>query len=507
MPDSLATIKKKMIMLLKPTPTSAAMIIATSVLLSACGDDSDGKSNPPSEPRIEHLSGGEATVTTAGARAFQRQSRNMDDVNRIVSFNEGNHFFENPWVQGTASTQARDGLGPYFNRNACQSCHVNDGRGHAADVAVDGVERGTDFNSLLIRVSRAVAPENERQANTPDSNVGGQLQHKAVLDVQKEASLAVSYTATTISFADGHTVALRKPTWHMESHIGDFDSDAVFSARVAPPMIGLGLLELIKESDILANEDVSDTNNDGISGEANRVWSLDDDDFTLGRFGWKAGQPSLLEQSAGAFAGDMGLTSRFHPNENCHNHQADCLAAPNGNGDDNYEVTDSNLSLIDFYSHHLAVPARRDAYDRDVQRGKQLFVDAGCTACHTPSYTTGSDALHPELSNQTIFPYTDMLLHDMGAELADFTVDNQPVGADVQVEYLASATEWRTPPLWGIGFTKEVDEDATFLHDGRARTILEAVLWHDGEAKSSRDKVLMFDAQQRADFEAFLNDL
>ncbi|NRB40540.1 MAG: c-type cytochrome [Pseudomonadales bacterium] len=480
--------------------------LTCSVLLASCG----GSDNATEETQTEHLGGGETTVNASGHDAFSHASRNMSDSDRIISFNEGNHFFENPWVQGTQSTQARDGLGPYFNSNACQGCHINDGRGHAGDAVLDGIATSDNFNSLLIRVSRSVATE-ANVANAPDDNVGGQLQHKAVSNVQKESDLSVSYTRKNVSFDDGYTVELRIPQWHMTSHIGEFNSDSVFSARVAPPMIGLGLLELINEDDILNQQDIDDSNNDGISGKANQVWSLEHKKMSLGRFGWKAGQPSLLEQTSGAFLGDMGLTSKFHLEENCHNNQTDCTTAENGNGtnssDEAYEVTNSTLALVSFYSHHLAVPERRDAYSDQVQQGKLLFVEAGCTACHTESYTTGSDIMQPELSNQVIFPFTDMLLHDMGEDLADFREDNSPVANDVQVEYLATATEWRTPPLWGLGLTKTVDDKATFLHDGRARTIMEAVLWHGGEAETAKNKVLGFNSTQRDALSAFLNDL
>ncbi|HEY9034010.1 MAG TPA: di-heme oxidoredictase family protein [Pseudomonadales bacterium] len=483
-------------------------------LLAACGGGGGSNAASTTAGRIEHLPGGDATTPYINSTAYSKPSRNMTDGQRIIAFNNGNHFFENPWVEGSASTEARDGLGPYFNNRACQNCHVNDGRGHAAATAVDGISQGADFSSLLIRVSRSLISHEDKAlidasllAKVPDSTAGGQLQHRAAAGVQNEAELAVSYTPVSVAFADGTEVILRQPVWHLQSNIGDFDDDSVFSARVAPPMIGLGLLALIDENTIYLQQDINDSNNDGISGKANIVYSQQLGGTTLGRFGWKAGQPNLIEQSAGAFHEDMGLTSRFHSEENCYNQQADCLAAPNGNGDDNHEVTDSILNLVNFYTHHLAVPARRNAYDSEVQQGKQLFTDIGCAACHTPRHTTIASTEHPELSQQVIFPYTDLLLHDMGEALADFTLDNQPADADIRVEYQATAREWRTAPLWGLGLAQTVDPNASFLHDGRARTIMEAVLWHGGEAQPARDRVLQLDAGQRATLLAFLQDL
>ncbi|PCJ47799.1 MAG: thiol oxidoreductase, partial [Moraxellaceae bacterium] len=278
-----------------------------------------------------------------------------------------------------------------------------------------------------------------------------------------------------------------------------------------PPMIGLGLLSLIPEEDILANEDPSDTDQDGISGKANRVKNHLSGQVELGRFGWKAGQPTLRQQAAGAFLGDMGLTSEIFPQENCLLHQDDCLVSPNGNGDSaedyDFEVSTKVLDVIELYSHHLAVPVRRNAYGEKVQIGKALFTQAGCNSCHKETFTTKASNDHPELSDQIIFPYTDMLLHDMGEDLADFTVNNESVSGSVLVEFQASAREWRTPPLWGLGLTHSVDPEATFLHDGRARTILEAILWHSGEALNAKNTVLGFNSEARDALITFLLDL
>ena len=495
---------------------------------------------------IEHLSAGEATVSVSNSFAFSKSSRNMRDGEKLLKFGNGNHFFENPWVAGDQSTRGRDGLGPYFNSNACQNCHFNDGRGNAGYAEPDSGELSYDFASLLIRVARSENIDATQQdlidqsklVNIGDSLVGRQLQQRAVnyvdtftsekpqvIQVQHEVDLAVSYTSKVETFADGFTVRLRIPKWHITNLLGEFDSNNIFSARLSPPMIGLGLLELIDSNDLLAREDMDDTNQDGISGRTNQVWSAESNRVVIGRFGWKAGQASLLEQSAGAFAEDMGLTSRFHQNENCLQQQ-DCLQAPSGtanttndypdNPDHPYEVIDKTLDDIVFYTHHLAVPKRRNAYADSIQRGKELFMDLGCESCHTQSYVTGVDPDYPELSQQTIFPYTDLLLHNMGEDLADFTHMGQPFNdcknvhgtpSAPRIEYQATVCEWRTPPLWGLGLSKVVNKKATFLHDGRAETILEAILWHGGEAEQSKQSVLQLNQQQRDDLLAFLNDL
>lgn len=495
----------------------------SSCLLIACGSGG-GSSNDTTQrtqdQQIEHLGGGTTTVDRSNPSAFSQHVANMSDVERIRQFNSGDDFFENPWVEKQASTELRDGLGPLFNNNACQDCHIRDGRGHAPNVSA--TEDGTNFSSMLIRASRSVISDADLQsmlngtlANVGDSSVGGQLQQNAIFNIKKETSLRVSYTPVTVNFDDGYSVELRKPQWHLTSNYADqgydFNDDTVFSARVAPPMIGLGLLALIPEADILAHEDSNDSDQNAISGKANRVKNHVSDQVEIGRFGWKAGQPTLRQQAAGAFLGDMGLTSEIFSAENCLLHQADCIASPNGDGDSindyPFEVSTSVLDLIEFYSQNLAVPVRRNAYGKNVQKGKALFNQAGCNSCHVESYQTAASDNLPELSNQTIFPYTDLLLHDMGEDLADFTINNDSVADSVLVEYQANAREWRTPPLWGLGLTQTVDPEATFLHDGRARTIMEAVLWHGGEAQNSKNAVLSFSAEERDALLEFLSDL
>jgi len=465
----------------------------------------------------QHLSGGEGSVKRIHASAYSAHSGNLKTVAGILTFNGGNKFFEEPWAQSAGSVSSQDGLGPLFNNNACQDCHVRDGRGHASE-AIDN-QLGSDFSTMLLRASKSNISEAAQTqmaqgvlANVGDSCIGGQLQHQANFAVKAEATQALSYRYLNAKFADGETVELREPIWHVQGNGCAIDDDTVLSARVAPPMIGLGLLALIDAKDITQQQDIDDKNGDGISGKANKVWSVASQQVTLGRFGWKAGQPTLRQQAAGAFLGDMGLTTDFFKTENCLEHQLDCKKSPSGNGDVanpdyDYEVSTAILDKITFYSHHLAVPERRNAYSQRVLNGQKIFNEIGCQQCHTSSYTTGTDEAFPELSKQKIYPYTDMLLHDMGKSLTDFDKRSNTVAGDIPVEFLALASEWRTPPLWGIGLAQTVDPKATFLHDGRARTLLEAVLWHAGEAQDSQKKVLQLTKKQRNELIAFLESL
>jgi len=316
--------------------------------------------------------------------------------------------------------------------------------------------------------------------------------------VVPEGKVRVDYTPVPVRFKDGTEVELRKPTLQItQLGYGPMHPDTRFSARVAPPMIGLGLLEAIPDEAILANAEAQAKDKNSIAGRPNRVWDDVQQKTVLGRFGWKAGQPNLNQQNVHAFSGDMGLTTSLRPFDDCTDAQTACKQAPNGNGPEGEpEVSDNILRLVLFYSRNLAVPARRDVSAPQVLAGKNLFFQAGCQSCHTPKYTTAANAAEPELANQVIRPYSDLLLHDMGDGLADN-----------RTEFQASGRDWRTPPLWGIGLTQAVSGHTQFLHDGRARNLLEAVLWHGGEAQAAREQVLSFNAEQRAALLAFLNSL
>jgi CxxC motif-containing protein (DUF1111 family) len=467
----------------------SALILALG--LSACDDAPRFIAAEPGEAR----SGGSATVRKTDQNAFSLPSANLAPSRR-VDFSVGNSFFRNPWVIAPSTTTARDGLGPLFNTNACQGCHIKDGRGHPPEPGA------TNAVSMLVRLSipddPAYAHIIERLGVVPEPVYGGQFQDMAIPGVVPEGKVRVEYTSVPVRFKDGTEVELLKPSLNItQLGYGPMHPDTRFSARVAPPMIGLGLLEAIPEEAILANAEAQAKEKNGIAGRPNRVWDDVQQKAVLGRFGWKAGQPNLNQQNVHAFSGDMGLTTSLRPIDDCTDAQTACKQAPNGNGPNGEpEVSDNILRLVLFYSRNLAVPARRDVGAPEVLAGKNLFFQAGCQSCHTPKYTTAANAAEPELANQVIRPYSDLLLHDMGDGLADN-----------RTEFQASGRAWRTPPLWGIGLTQTVSGHTRFLHDGRARNLLEAVLWHGGEAQAAQQQVLSFNAEQRAALLAFLNSL
>jgi len=451
----------------------------------------------PSDEASEALPGGAATTReSVNTRdAFSHFSNGIGFAGE-ARFKVGNAIFRKLWVSAPASTKSSDGLGPLYNSRSCQSCHFKDGRGHPpkANYPDDTAE------SMFLRLS--IPPETDEQrrllaehkVNTiDDPTYGGQLQDVAIQGHDGEGHMHITYEDVPATLGDGTTVTLRRPSYTItDLKYGPLHPKAMMSPRVAPQMIGMGLLEAVPEAQIRALADPDDKDRDGISGRTNEVWSLEGDRVALGRFGWKAGVPSVRQQSASAFAGDMGLSTPLiaKPSGDCTAAQSFCLNAPNGNTerDGGLEVGSKLFDFVVFYAQNLAVPPRRNLDDASVARGKALFHQLGCQTCHTPSFTTGKVERQPHLSDQRIWPYTDLLLHDMGDGLAD----NRPEG-------MADGREWRTAPLWGIGLTETVSGHTYFLHDGRARNIEEAILWHGGEGQASRDG---YAALSKADREA-----
>ena len=415
------------------------------------------------------LPGGETSNQVENKNSFSLSSRNLEEHMRI-NFLVGNALFERMWEDSSISKNiAKDGLGPFFSARSCESCHINDGRGHIP------ITNKEDKISVVIQISQNIAQSNDYIKNIEDDIYGGQISEFAVKDVLKEADIIIDYKYSLEMYEDGRVVELRRPIIKIDNlNYGDFNESTIFSARIAQPMIGLGLIEHISDQSLLMNEDINDTNNDGVSGKANKVWDIENEKLAIGRFGWKAAQPSVYQQTADAFYHDMGLSNKLYSNPfNCTSKQVECAKAISGNSEeyDDLEVSNDQLDLVTFYSSQLGVPARRSINAENVKKGKEIFFALNCNSCHVESFTTGDTGSHANLNNQIIYPYSDFLLHDMGESLSD--------GVS---EFFAQGSEWRTPPLWGIGLTSIVSDEYGYLHDGRARTIEEAILWHGGEA-------------------------
>ena len=430
---------------------------------------------------------GAATVQPSGTESFRQIVANAPMSER-ARFTFGKIQFNTEWDPAPGDVPANDGLGPVFNAIACASCHVNNGRGSPPESAAD------PFEALLVRLS--IPGTDTHGGPLPLDNYGGQLQHRAISGVQPEGTALINYELTRGQFADGTAFELRKPVVAFRDlQFGELPDDVMHSLRLANPVIGLGLLEAVPDSTLEQLADPDDADQDGISGRVNRVWSSTLKQTAIGRFGWKANVASVAEQNAGAALGDMGITTSINPADNCAASQTSCREAATEHADEIEFQTDF-FDQLTRYVRLIGVPAQRGADTAPVQQGAQLFAALGCVQCHVSTLQTAATAAHPELANQTIHPYTDLLLHDMGEGLADGRPD-----------YLANGSEWRTAPLWGIGLTATVSGNEYYLHDGRARSLGEAILWHGGEAQGARDAFAQLPATSRDALMAFLQSL
>ena len=432
---------------------------------------------PATTEENDVLSGGATTISDATSKAFANPAPNLSAESFALHM-EGDVAFGAKFV--TAPAPVNSGIGPLYNNVSCVSCHTSDGRGTPP-------RNGEELSSMLFRVSiPGTSPDG---GPNPAPGYGGQLHPRSTYGCSAEGTVRITYTEVQGAFPDGEIYSLRQPTYTIVNNYTALPAGIMLSPRVAPPVFGLGLLEAIPENVLTANVDESDANKDGISGRANYVFDVVNKKTAIGRFGLKSNMPNLHQQNAGAYNGDMGVTSSVFPDENCVGQVQAIPAHP-------VEVDDKTLDAVVHYTRTLAVPARRSTTDETVKRGKQLFMQANCSGCHTPTLTTGTVPGLPEVSNQTIHPYTDLLLHDMGDGLSDGRPD-----------YLATGNEWRTTPLWGIGLTELVNGHSNFLHDGRARNYVEAIMWHGGEATNARDYFKKLPKGDRDAVVAFLRSL
>lgn len=471
----------------------AAVVLAAT---AAAMMQAHGEAVPAGADALGEETGGDTTVWASGRNAFSFPAANLPDAER-TRFVIGNSFFKRNWVESPASTTARDGLGPNFLARSCGACHLFDGRGEPPPW-----QRGlSDQEPLALLIRLSVPGTDAHGGPKPHAVYGDQINTAAVQGVKPEARVRLRWDAINDRFADGTPYTLQRPEYVIDRlAYGPLGKGAMLSPRIAPQVAGLGLLEAIPESEILANAQAQANLPGPIKGQPNKVWDVFGQREMIGRFGWKANVSTLAHQTAGAFHGDIGITSAWFPAENCTPAQKDCLQAPNGSDDEQPEIENRVLEDVVFYQATLAPPARRNAGDAQVLRGQQLFAQAQCAVCHRPSYKT-TEGPFPRLSSralngQTIWPYTDLLLHDMGDALADGRFDFQ-----------ANGRQWKTPALWGIGLIKDVNGHTRLLHDGRANGVMEAILWHGGEAEASKQQVLQFNEADRQALVKFVESL
>ncbi|MBL8737149.1 MAG: thiol oxidoreductase [Planctomycetes bacterium] len=458
-------------MLLRPrvAPLLVSLLLGTGLAPTLLAQD-----------RLGPLGGG-GTVVDASRDAFGFPSPLLAASERRA-FAVGNALFRANWVAAPASAKGLDGLGPLFNARSCSSCHARDGRSRPPEH--DGDER----HGLLVRIGVRVPGEPDRD----HPRYGGQIQDDAIAGVQAELQVAIDWLPSPGRYGDGEPFELLAPRYRLhEPADGPLGDDVVLGGRVAPQLIGLGLLEAIPDAALEALADPDDRDGDGVSGRVHRLGT--GPEAPIGRCGWKATQPTVHAQTAGAFVHDMGITSPEQPVEPMPATQRARVPAQNGGEP---EIDAAKLGRVVFYTRTLAVPAQREADDPDVRRGHALFRSFGCAACHTETFVTGPVAFHDRFGGQTIHPFTDLLLHDLGEALADEKRDGD-----------ARPAEWRTAPLWGLGLITTVSGHDRLLHDGRARGLAEAILWHGGEALAARERFRLAPADERRQLLAFLRSL
>ncbi|MGS0689464.1 di-heme oxidoredictase family protein [Shewanella sp. 30m-9] len=531
----------------------SSLVLLGTASLSACGGSGDDAAPTPEGkiyPAYTDIKalGGDTTTFDASesGHGFSTPAPNLT-ANELELHLEGDVGFETTFTTAPNSAHPElDGLGPVFNNADCNSCHQRDGRNSSPIVPAgkSRVKLGSQAG-IFLRISKVPSEPctlgtaaNNYCAPIPVPDFGGQLFHRGVLQARDDwqqnqfigqADVYLSYETKRVTYSDGTSVTLKKPRFDVEnpydapgetrasSNVTSnlLQDDVLMGWRNGMPVFGLGLLEAIAEADIIANVDAADSNNDGISGRANYVFDAvkaqagDSNPVSLGRFGWKANTPSVRVQSLGALRGDIGITNPLFPDESIAGtalHDAyltrtgfvDTGVGVDGEPEASAEFSDA----VVFYAETLAVPARRNVDNVDVREGARLFEQLNCSGCHTPRFVTqasgdiGGSEMIAGHKSQTIYPFSDMLLHDMGDELADGRPD-----------FLADGNEWRTRPLWGIGLTQTVNPQAGFLHDGRAATLEEAILWHGGEAEQSQQGFMTLSREERSQVIDFLMSL
>ncbi len=420
---------------------------------------------------------------------------------QLTMFREGEKAFMTSWVVFPQlkipnweylrpQAMLEWGLGPTFLANACAACHVQAGRGRTTEV------RNTPLVQQLLRIS--IPGETPQGKPNPHPHYGDQLQLFDVITTDKnhirqgEADVFVDWLAHPVTLTDGTEIELRKPQIRVENlNFGELGDEVMTSLRNSRVIFGLGYLEAVSDKDILAMTKAQKAKK--LNGRINYVRDDINDKTAIGRFGWKANQPGIRQQIAAAFHADMGVTSSIYPRQNCPPVQQGCKDMLPG---DKIELREQMLNDLNFWVMALDAPAPREQDRAEIRRGGRLFAKAQCAQCHVPELRTSEFPALPQLSNRRFRPYTDMLIHDMGEGLADGRPD-----------FKAGPRDWRTPPLWGLGLSMQVNGSTHLLHDGRARNVLEAILWHGGEAKASRDKFAKMKSQEREDLIAFVNSL
>lgn len=435
------------------------------LILLLLGQTNLGHAQPLEDISLE---GGDTTIDDDSSKSYTHPLANLTNGDDYQKHDLGKEGFHKNFARSPINGKIV--AGPKFNHISCVGCHINNGRGET--------KFAQSKSQSVIKISAKVGQPTLPGGPIPVPNFGLQLRDHSLGGVTPDSKISVTWEPIQGSYNDGTPYELRRPIVKIKQN--KLPSGTMISLRRAPPVFGVGLLDAIGSQTILSLADPNDSNQDGISGRANMVWDIISKKQKIGRFGWKAGSPTAKQQIATAYAIDMGITNPII-----------------SLGDKIPEINKRILNRTVFYTQTLGVPRARDQSLAAVKKGKELFVTLNCSGCHLMTVTTGNHSIE-ELSNQTIHPFTDLLLHDMGEALSD----DRP-------EFMASGAEWRTPPLWGIGLTGAAlnNKPENYLHDGRARSLAEAILWHGGEAETSKQGFLNSSAADRDALIKFLRSL
>lgn len=434
------------------------------------------------------------TVARTDAQAFAQPAPVLTP-RQHQQFMAGRSVFQRLWAS-VNSLNGDWGLGPTFNADRCDACHANAGRGRVP------ARDDEPLLALLVRLSQPGT--DEHGGPRPHPHYGGQLQNQSLsggsvdrayagAPVPAEAQVTLAWETSMVTLAGGERIELRRPRVRLSQlAFGPLGADARLSLRNASTLVGMGLLDAVPDETLHALAQRQRTL--GYNGRPNRVWDAVARRAALGRYGWKANQATLREQIARAAIEDMGVSSPYFPRQNCPPVQVDCGRQLPANDP---ELATMEIAATEFWLRALAVPARREVAHAEVRRGERLFQDIECAVCHVPALRTAARfADFPALADRPVPAYTDLLLHDMGDGLDDGRPD-----------YDASGRDWRTAPLWGLGLTRVVTGEVALLHDGRARSASEAILWHGGEAAASRERFVRLDPEDRRALLRFLDSL
>jgi CxxC motif-containing protein (DUF1111 family) len=422
------------------------------------------------EPSETIAAGGKSSVDARWANAYSFPIAGLS-ASQAWAHDQGDGAFEKKFALPPSFVDPL--LGPAYNNTSCEGCHHGDGRGQARF----GV--GFSGSELVLRVAKSHGTVDRQSGVVVATDFGRQIRDHSTSDEFVPARIEARWIEVRGTFADGKPYLLREPRFTVSGADGHpLSSLFVISPRLPPAVFGLGLLENVDFAEMEALADPLDSDGDGISGRVNWVWNRQSQSYVPGRLGWKAGVARVEDATSLAFAHELGVSTAIDPER-----------------EGGAELDEETRKAVTMYMQTLAVPNRRSVFEVQVQRGEDLFKEAGCDACHTETLHTGPHEI-PALAWQEIHPYTDLLVHNMGFDLAD--------GFQ---EFEASGTEWRTPPLWGLGLAQVVSPGVTYLHDGRAQTVEEAILWHGGEAEAAKEAFRTMPASSRDALLKFLDSL